>query len=133
MHFFKCCLCVASLFSLAGRGSGEELIGPMQEKWPMAEVLFPELEGVLRHAVSQSPEMVDQNLKLAIEGADSIVSSAKLYPRANAYVRELYQTEVRRDLGKTTAAEKFYYDLSIYQSIYHWGALKASSDIGKIL
>jgi outer membrane protein TolC len=133
VHFFKCCLCVASLFSLAGRGSGAELIGAMQEKWPMAEVLFPELEGVLRHAVSQSPEMVDQNLKLAIEEADSIVSSAKLYPRASAYVRELYQIEDRRDIGKRTEAEKFYYDLSLYQPIYHWGALKASSDIGKIL
>jgi outer membrane protein TolC len=132
VHFFKCCLCVVSLFSLAVRGSGEEVLGSTQEKWPLAEILFPELEGVLRQAVSQSPQMVDQNLKLAIEEANSIVSSAKMYPRASAYVRELYQIEDRRDIGKTTEAEKFYYDLSLYQPIYHWGALKASSDMGKI-
>ncbi len=133
MHFLKCNLCAVSFLLFVGSGNGESIIDQEEERWPLAEVLFPELEEVLHHAVSQSPQMVDLNLKLAIQEANAIVSSAKLYPRANAYVRELYQTEVRRDLGKTTAAEKFYYDLSIYQPIYHWGALKASSDIGKIL
>ena len=110
-----------------------------QADFPRAEAIFPQLEPILQRALSQSPRMMQQNLALVAAAYDRYVEKTVLYPRIAGYGQFNVQNEQRVNEsadgsssdGSETVA-KTYYDFSLSQPLYHWGALKAQADIGRI-
>ncbi|WP_442888795.1 TolC family protein [Congregicoccus parvus] len=98
----------------------------------LAEDLFPELRRTLDEALVRSPRMVVQDLSLLQAMESTRVQASRLYPRAGAsaqYNLAREETASRRDPVDTV---KTYYNVQISQPVFHWGALHAGADIGRI-
>lgn len=107
--------------------------------FPRAEAIFPQLEPILVHALAQSPRMIQENLALVAAAYDRYVEKTVLYPRIAGYGQFNVQREDRvTDTGDgDSSAEpetvaKTYYDVTLTQPLFHWGALKAQADIGRL-
>lgn len=106
--------------------------------FPRAEVIFPQLEPILREALTQSPRMLQENLALVASAYDRYVDKTVLYPSMGGYGQFNVQNEARaNDSGSGGSSDskrvaKTYYDVSLSQPLFHWGALKAQADIGRI-
>ncbi len=106
----------------------------------MPEDLMPGLKAVLKSALEQSPRMITSGLDLAKSEADFLQSRSAQLPSANLslgyqYAQVRYQDE-RADGSRVwrpieISAGPTYF-LSVYQPVYHWGALQAQTDIAKL-
>jgi outer membrane protein TolC len=100
---------------------------------PLVEDLFPQLERILQEALNQSPTMLQRNLELAQAEATRYLSSSALYPNVGSSVSYSINTSSPTEsTGVSSKADGVYYSLSLYQPIFHWGALKAQADSAKI-
>ena len=100
-----------------------------------AEALFPELENILYSALKQSPRMIAENLDLLEAEQLKRVSSSSLYPEVRGFVNFFAQNESRlREDGSSDNVNlsRVYYNISANQPLYHWGALRAAAEVGKI-
>lgn len=99
------------------------------------ETFFPELEDILNSALKQSPRMIAENLDLLEAEQLKRVSSSGLYPDVRGFVNFFAQNEARllQD-GSIDYADltRVYYGAAATQPIYHWGALRAAAEAGKI-
>jgi outer membrane protein TolC len=100
-----------------------------------AEALFPELETILHSALKQSPRMIAENLDLMEAEHLKRVSSSGLYPDVGGFVNFFAQNESRlQQDGSTENVDltRVYYAISANQTLYHWGAVRAAAEVGKI-
>ncbi len=97
-----------------------------------AERLFPELEAILRSAVSQSPRMLNRALDLEIAENDRIASRAGLLPYVGGFYNQTESRDDRADLADTLSVSKVYYNASLTQPIFHWGERKNNYQASKI-
>lgn len=117
-----CCLLVLGSLVVGGSPAAE---------FPTAEQLFPELDQMLRDAVEQSPRMVSRQLELVRMRAYAQVANARLLPSAGGNVQYNVQQDDRTDVRGVTS-ERFYYNFSVNQPLFHWGALQAAAKMGKV-
>ncbi len=105
----------------------------------LPEVIFPDLEVILKKAAQQSPQMLSQALTLEIAEEGRISARSSLLPSIGASVslsrgedKTTYiyspQSSYSTDYYTTTNP----YSYSISQPVFHWGALRNSARIGAI-
>lgn len=99
---------------------------------PRAETLFPQLEAILVGALGQSPTMIQEELGRLATSYDEKAERSVLYPRVSGYGFFYIQREERKNANDTDVGERSYYDLSLTQPVFHWGALRAQAEIGHI-
>jgi outer membrane protein TolC len=112
---------------------------PTAPELSLPEVIFPDLEVILKKAAQQSPQMLSQALTLEIAEEGRISARSSLLPSIGASV------SLSRAQDKTTyvynpqnsSSTEYYsttnpYSYSISQPVFHWGALRNSARIGAI-
>ena len=107
----------------------------------LPEQLFPQLDGILKKAVQQSPRMLSRALDLEIAENNRIAAKAGMLPSVGAsysYYKSkdrqslLYDTPGSSSSANTYTITKTPYAASISQPLYHWGALQNNAKIGEI-
>jgi outer membrane protein TolC len=102
----------------------------------LPEDVMPQLRPLLESAMRQSPRMLEKNLDLAQSEADGYMARAGSLPQAGGYLSYQWQKETRADAGPagdiTSDNERFYYNFSVNQGLWHWGALQAARKIARI-
>ncbi len=98
----------------------------------MPEDIFPALRQIILDAAQQSPGMLARNLELLIEDGNLVQAKAAYYPYVGGSYSKNKSKDVRADTPGSLSTDKVYYNFSINQSIYHWGAVKNTVLIGKI-
>lgn len=97
-----------------------------------AEDRFPLLETILRESASKSPRMVEEYLRIDEAKAGSEIAFAASRPSLSASFRYLGRIEDRSDFSGTRS----YYDPQATvlgrQPLYHWGALRARREGGRL-
>ncbi len=100
---------------------------------PLVEDIFPELKTIMAKALGQSPQMLQRSIELAQAEANKLVVGSALLPSAGLSVSYSSSTAaVSSNTDSSSRASGIYYSASVSQPIFHWGALKAQSEIAKI-
>lgn len=106
----------------------------------LPEQLFPQLDGILKKAVQQSPRMLSRTLDLEVAENNRIAAKAGMLP----YIGASYSYYKSKDKlsylypGSVPASITSYsptktpYSVSLSQPVFHWGALKNTARIGEI-
>jgi outer membrane protein TolC len=97
----------------------------------LSEDLFPQLIPVLRRAAQQSPNVLARNVDLAVAEANEMVAFSQRYPSVGGTFRYDYRREDRR-LEDAQNRNVLLYLFQARYPLYHWGAIEAASEIGKI-
>jgi outer membrane protein TolC len=87
------------------------------------------LDEILVQALKQSPDMLMKSIELAQAETYRMDRASALWPSVNGdmrYARD-YLATTNSD---TTAGQGFFYNFGMQQPVFHWGAVKASADIG---
>jgi outer membrane protein TolC len=99
----------------------------------LPEDVVPQLRPLLEQAMRQSPRMLERNLDIAQAEADGYMARAGSLPSAGGYLNYQWQQEKRVGNPSTTSNnERFYYNASVNQAVWHWGALEAARKISRI-
>jgi outer membrane protein, multidrug efflux system len=99
----------------------------------LPEDLVPELKQLLDSAVKQSPTTLARSLDVAQREADYLVDRSGLLPTVSgsgSYA--VTETSLSSNTSSKSSNDGFFYGVSFNQPIFHWGALKAQADYGKI-
>ena len=100
---------------------------------PLPENLFPDLKAILETAVKQSPRMVARNAENSVAEQNRLIARAGMLPSVTASLQyNPWQRDDRADLSAPTDTKKFYYNLSLNQPLFHWGALRNGTRIGEL-
>jgi len=98
---------------------------------PLPEDLIPALRPILVSALAQSPQMLAKTIDVVRAEGERISARSGLLPTLGTNLRYGSNTTTSTN-GSSSSNSGFFYDISANQAIYHWGALKARADIGKI-
>lgn len=123
LHFRLLASLLVAGFSTAHLAAQEPLL---------PEQVFPQLEGILRQAATQSPRMISRSLDLEMAASTRDAYRAGLYPSVFGSYRITESRDDRADQTATLSAQKIYYDISLNQPVFHWGALRNNARIGDI-
>ncbi len=96
------------------------------------EALFPQLDAILKHAVSQSPAMVSRATDLETAQNDRIGARAGLLPYVGGYYNLYESNDDRSDQPERVRVQKQYYNFSIQQPIFTWGERRNNDRVGAI-
>ena len=101
---------------------------------PLPEDLIPALRPILISALAQSPQMLAQDIAIAQAEATRISYRAGLLPSLGTTLQYGKNNSSSSYPTGTVSSSNQGFFPSVYanQAIYHWGALKAQADIGKI-
>jgi outer membrane protein TolC len=101
---------------------------------PLPEDLIPALRPILVSALSQSPQMIAHDIDIARAEGERINDRAGMLPSLGTNVQYGSNTSTTSYSTATysSSSEGLLYNAWANQPIYHWGALKAQADIGKI-
>jgi len=101
---------------------------------PLPEDLIPALRPILISALAQSPQMLAQDIAIAQAEATRIIDRAGLLPSLGTTLQYGKNNSSSSYPTGTVSSSNQGFFPSVYanQAIYHWGALKAQADIGKI-
>ena len=106
----------------------------------LPEQLFPQLDGILKKAVQQSPRMLSRALDLETAENNRIAARSGMLPSIGASY-SYYKSKDKQSLlydnpgsssSNTFTLTKTPYSASISQPLYHWGALQNNAKIGEI-
>jgi len=120
------------IFGLIGILTMGLLAGTASEAPQLPEDVFPALRQILADAAKQSPRMMARNLELLIADGDLVQAKAARYPSAGGSYQFSKTRDKREDITETLPTDKTFYNFSITQPIYHWGAIRDSVQIGEI-
>lgn len=107
----------------------------------LPEDVVPQLRPLLEAAMRQSPRILERQLDLAGSRADGYVARSTSWPRAGGYLQYQGQQETRANVYNSTTKtygdatslnEKLYYNFSVTQPVWEWGALAAARRISRI-
>jgi len=87
------------------------------------------LNETLVQALKQSPEMLLKSIELAQAECDRMDKMSALWPNVSGNMRYA-QDYLATTNSPTAVGEGFFYNFVIQQPVFHWGAVKASADIG---
>ena len=109
------------------------LAQPSQNLPPLPEDLLPALRPILVSALEQSPQMIARNIEIAQAEGTRIQNAAGLFPSLGTSLQYGSNSTTTSYLASVSASNSgFLYSIYAYQPVYHWGALKAQAEIGKI-
>ena len=116
------------LVSLAGaRGQGSEIAGTMPEDY------LPELRAILTTAFERSPVLIEQEFRRASQEAQLLVANSPRLPSVGAQLNYAKnETSISSANSSKSSADGFFYNLSVSQALFHWGALKNQSEAARI-
>lgn len=126
MKLLRLFAAAAPLFTASLWAANQEITTP--------EALFPQLDAILKHAVSQSPAMVSRATDLEIAENDRVGARATLLPSVGGYFNLFESSDDRSDqpTGDRLRVTKTYYNFSITQPVFHWGERRNLDRIGAI-
>ena len=87
------------------------------------------LNEILVQALKQSPDMLLQSAALAQAETRRMDRLSALWPSVGGEMR-FAQDYVATTNSDTTVGQGFFYNFGLQQPVFHWGAVKASADIG---
>lgn len=92
---------------------------------------YPFLKELLDKSVEQSPRMIGRNIALARAEAERIQGASRSLP--SLYLNGRYGYE-KMSVNGTASTDGFgtYYTLGLSQPLYHWGAISAERELGKL-
>ena len=107
---------------------------PVATLSPLPEDLIPALRPFLISALAQSPQMISRDIDVARAEGDRISDRAGMLPSLGTNVQygSNTTTTTYSSAVNSSSSVGVLYNASANQAIYHWGALKAQADIGKI-
>jgi outer membrane protein TolC len=105
---------------------------PVRSELALPERVFPQLDGVLKSAVQQSPRMLSRALELEIAENNRIQARSNLLPSAGGSARYYQASDDRADLNGRVNVAKTYYDFSVTQPVFYWGERRNNARIGEI-
>ncbi|HEY1765592.1 MAG TPA: TolC family protein, partial [Opitutaceae bacterium] len=114
------CLCASSVLAEAPSIEGT-----------MPEDHIPGLSAILKQAVERSPTMIASSINLAQAEAGVYINESQLWPNVNAYADYAVNRESISSSQSATSSGLFY-NLSVSQPLFQWGAYKNQADIGKL-
>ena len=110
--------------------------------FPLPETYFPDLRNLIDTAAKQSPRMMARNTENAVAEANRITARSGQLPSAGGYLSYYpWVTETRGVAGSTNGSpnpdavfhpKKLTYNFTITQPIFHWGSLRANTQIGAL-
>lgn len=125
----SCLLQIGLVAVVAGVGFAAET--PLPAALP--EDLLPGLKPLIESATKQSPTMLSASLDVASAEANRYMDASGLWPSLGASGNYgVTETAVAANTSSTSKTDGFTYSLNGSQPIFHWGALKAQADIGKL-
>lgn len=95
---------------------------------PYAEMLFPEVAGLLEAAEESSQEIERQRLLLEERGSEVEVAKGLGRPRVDLFLRALGTYETRDDIDDVTRAT-LTGNISASQPLYRWGQVRLQKEI----
>jgi outer membrane protein TolC len=98
----------------------------------LPEDLLPELRQLLDSATKQSPTILSKNIEIAQAEANNLIERSNLLPSVNGYGSYTFKETSITGASNKSKNDGFFYGVSFSQPLFHWGALKAQADIGKI-
>jgi len=98
----------------------------------LAEDLFPQLAPILHQAARQAPSVLARNVDLAVAEANEVIAYSDRYPSFGGTLRYDYRREDQRDRDEIQNKNVLLYLFQARYPLYHWGAIEAASEIGKI-
>jgi outer membrane protein TolC len=98
----------------------------------LPEKIFPQLDGILKTAVQQSPRMLNRVLDLEIAENGRIQARAGLLPTVGGSLRYTKTWDDRADISGRQKLTKTYYDLTITQPVFYWGERRNNARMGEI-
>jgi outer membrane protein TolC len=106
----------------------------------LPEQLFPQLDGILKKAVQQSPRMLSRALDLEVAENNRVAARAGMLPSVSAsysYYKSKDKQSLLYDTPGSSSASTFTltktpYSASISQPLFHWGMLNNTARIGAI-
>jgi outer membrane protein TolC len=108
---------------LVARG-GENVLTPEQ--------VFPQLDGILKAAVTQSPRVLARSIDLELAEYDRITARAGLLPSVGGYYNDYETSDKRGDLSSRINLHKVYYNFSITQPVFYWGERRNNYRVSQI-
>jgi outer membrane protein TolC len=107
---------------------------PSSNLSPLPEDLIPALRPILISALAQSPQMLAQDIAIAQAEGARISDRAGMLPSLGTNLQYGKNTSSSSYPKGTVSSSNqgFFPNVYANQAIYHWGALKAQADIGKI-
>ncbi|MBL9189300.1 MAG: TolC family protein [Opitutaceae bacterium] len=116
------------LLPLAGaRGQGSEIAGTMPEDH------LPGLRAILATAFERSPQLIEAEYRRAEREARLLVEDAARLPGVSGRLNYASNdTSISSTNSSQSRATGFFYNLSVGQPLFHWGALKNQSEIARI-
>lgn len=121
-------LCLLIFF----KATAQEPSQPVPGSIPLAEKVFPQLAPLLQRAIEQSPRGMAANLEFLIARENVQMARARTLPQAGGYLTYSYARDRRVDRPDALLADKLAYNFSVTQPIYHWGALKAGTQLSEM-
>ncbi|HXA81273.1 MAG TPA: TolC family protein [Opitutaceae bacterium] len=102
----------------------------------LPEDFFPGLRSILLSALQQSPQMISHNLDLAAQEANRYEAASAQWPSMGAGtgfgVGQSTNTIRENSLERSKVLPSYSYNFSAGQPLYHWGALRAATDIAHL-
>jgi len=98
----------------------------------LPEDVFPELKGLLQDATTQSPRMLEQNLRRLAAEQQVWVSSSGLRPDVGFNLEYNFQYENRNSSSVWSFNNRYRTALTASYPLIHWGAERATADIGRL-
>ena len=99
----------------------------------LPEDVLPGLRDILHAALQQSPQMVSRNLDLAAQEANRYQQAAQEWPGVSGNFNYAFNKSfVASNANAATSNSGFVFGVNLYQPIYHWGAIKAATDIAHL-
>jgi outer membrane protein TolC len=97
----------------------------------MPEDSMPGLSAMLKTAMERSPTMIASSIALAQAEAGVYVNEAQLWPGVSAFADYAVTRQSITSSASSTSTGLFY-NLSVSQPLFQWGAYKNQADIGKL-
>ena len=96
------------------------------------EQLFPQLDGILKKAVAQSPRMITRAIDLEYAENNRIAARAGMLPSIGGSYSYYEARDDRSDLNGRIPVTKVGYSFSINQPLFYWGDRRNNARIGEI-
>lgn len=99
----------------------------------LPEELLPGLEPLLKAAAQRSPEAIKRSIDVDAAEARRLFEASALYPSLSGSARYAWNDEaVSGNSGTSNRSSGFFYNFALNQPVFHWGALRAQAEHGRI-
>lgn len=100
---------------------------------PLPETYFPVLARLIDTAGKQSARMIARNTEDAVAEANRMLARSGQLPNIGGNAQyNPWQRDVRGDVPDPIVSQRFTYNLTLSQPVFHWGELRNNTRIGEL-